>query len=106
MIGSNDVGMLAEVLSRRFRHAGWRLPDLILIDGGLAQTNAAYRAMRAAGLRIPLVGLVKGPERKRNDIVGVVPKSVSPKTLIQIRDEAHRFAISYHKALRRIKTFQ
>jgi excinuclease ABC subunit C len=106
IVGSNDVGMLVEVLERRFRHAGWRLPDLILIDGGLAQTNAAYRVMRAAGLRIPLVGLAKGPERKRNDIVGAIPKNISLKTLIHVRDEAHRFAISYHKALRRVKTFE
>ncbi len=106
VVGPNDVAMLAEVLGRRFRHANWPLPDLILIDGGLPQTNAAYRAMRAAGLKIPLVGLAKGPERKRNDIVGAVPKNVSLKTLIQVRDEAHRFAISYHKALRRVKTFE
>ena len=106
IVGPNDVGMLTEVLERRFRHAGWRLPDLVLIDGGLPQTNAAYRVMRAARLRIPLVGLAKGPERKRNDIIGAVPKNVSLKTLIQVRDEAHRFAISYHKALRRVKTFQ
>jgi excinuclease ABC subunit C len=106
VVGPNDVAMLAEVLTRRFKHAGWRLPDMILIDGGLPQTNAAYRVMRAAGLRIPLVGLAKGPERKRNDIVGAVPKNVSLRTLIQVRDEAHRFAISYHKALRRVKTFE
>lgn len=106
VVGSNDVAMLTEVLERRFRHANWPSPDLLLIDGGLPQTNAAYRAMRAAGLKIPLVGLAKGPERKRNDIVGTFPKNVSLKTLIQVRDEAHRFAISYHKALRRVKTFE
>ena len=106
VVGPNDVGMLTEVLERRFRHAGWRLPDLVLIDGGVPQTNAAYRVMRAAGLKIPMVGLAKGPERKRNDIVGAVPKNVSLKTLIQVRDEAHRFAIGYHKALRRVKTFE
>ena len=106
VVGPNDVGMLAEVLERRFRHAGWRLPDLILIDGGLPQTNAAYRVMRAAGLRIPLIGLAKGPGRKRNDIIGLIPRNVSLGTLIQVRNEAHRFAISYHKALRRVKTFE
>jgi excinuclease ABC subunit C len=58
------------------------------------------------GLKIPLVGLAKGPERKRNDVVGAVPKNVSLRTLIQVRDEAHRFAISYHKVLRRVKTFE
>ena len=108
--GPNDVGMLTEVLARRFAHGksgkGWRLPDLILIDGGLAQANAAYKIVRAAGLRIPVVGLAKGPERKRNDIIGAVPKSVTLATLIKVRDEAHRFAISYHKTLRRHRTFQ
>jgi excinuclease ABC subunit C len=104
--GPNDVGMLTEVLVRRFRHDDWMSPDLILIDGGMPQVNATYRAMRAAGRKIPIVGLAKGPERKRNDIIGAVPKNVSLKTLIQVRDEAHRFAIKYHKALRRVKTFE
>jgi excinuclease ABC subunit C len=106
VVGPNDVAMLTEVLERRFKHANWPLPDLILIDGGLPQANAAYRAMRAAGLKIPLIGLAKGPERKRNDIIGAAPKNVSLQTLIQVRDEAHRFAISYHKALRRVRTFE
>jgi excinuclease ABC subunit C len=104
--GPNDVGMLTEVLVRRFRHDDWMSPDLILIDGGMPQVNATYRAMRAAGRKIPIVGLAKGPERKRNDIIGAVPKNVSLKTLIRVRDEAHRFAIKYHKALRRVKTFE
>jgi excinuclease ABC subunit C len=109
----NDVGMLTEVFERRFKHylegkgreanaqGGWRLPDLILIDGGIAQANAAHRVLLRAGLRIPIVGIVKGPERKRNDIIGAIPKGVQKSTLIRVRDEAHRFAIGYHKALRR-----
>ncbi|MGC9599237.1 MAG: UvrB/UvrC motif-containing protein [Minisyncoccia bacterium] len=114
----NDVGMLTEVLERRFRHfsggrspfgkmpsqlrdcEAWRLPDLILIDGGIAQANAAHRVLLRAGLRIPIVGIAKGPERKRNDIVGAVPKGVQQTTLIRVRNEAHRFAIGYHKKLR------
>ena len=85
----NDVGMLTEVLERRFHHGTggtkdiaraamrgerWRMPDLILIDGGLAQANAAHRVLLRAGLRIPIVGIAKGPERKRNDIIGAIPK--------------------------------
>lgn len=113
----NDVGMLTEVLERRFRHfgnaagaadkktgresgSGWRLPDLILIDGGLAQANAAHRVLMRAGLRIPIVGIAKGPERKRNDILGAIPKWTNKAVLIRVRNEAHRFAIGYHKALR------
>ncbi len=104
--GSNDVAMLTEVLTRRLRHLEWPLPDLFLIDGGLPQANAAHRVVRSAGLRIPVVGLAKGPERKRNDVVGALPKGVTIKTLIQVRDEAHRFAIGYHKALRRARSLE
>ncbi len=118
----NDVGMLTEVLERRFHHGTggtsstkdvaraamrgerWRMPDLVLIDGGLAQANAAHRVLLRAGLRIPIVGIAKGPERKRNDIIGAIPKGVTKLTLIRVRDEAHRFAIGYHKALRK-RTF-
>ncbi|HVM76873.1 MAG TPA: excinuclease ABC subunit UvrC [Candidatus Paceibacterota bacterium] len=111
----NDVGMLTEVLERRFhRHAidikgkelsaikrdAWRLPNLILIDGGVAQANAAKKVLLRAGLRIPILGIAKGPERKRNDIIGAIPKGVTKETLIRVRNEAHRFAIGYHKALR------
>jgi excinuclease ABC subunit C len=120
IMGPNDVGMLTEVLERRFARSldtshesrtthhekSWPLPNLILIDGGLAQVNAAYKVMRRRGFKIPMVGMVKGVERKRTDIIGAVPKGVSKQTLVKVRDEAHRFAISYHKALRRRVTFQ
>ncbi|HVO29045.1 MAG TPA: UvrB/UvrC motif-containing protein [Candidatus Paceibacterota bacterium] len=106
----NDVGMLTEVLERRFRHgaaaggSGWRLPNLILIDGGIAQANAAKKVLMKKGLKIPILGIAKGPERKRNDILGAIPKGVAKETLVRVRDEAHRFAIGYHKALRRINS--
>jgi len=109
----NDVGMLTEVLERRFArqangagvlgamvHTAWRLPNLILIDGGLAQANAAKKVLLRAGLRIPILGIAKGAERKRNDIIGGIPKGVTKETLIRVRDESHRFAIGYHKTLR------
>ncbi|MEK7066509.1 MAG: excinuclease ABC subunit C, partial [Patescibacteria group bacterium] len=97
--GANDIGMMKEVLERRF-NSSWSLPQLILMDGGSAQVNIARRVVSRAGLRIPVVGLAKGPERKRNVLIGGVPKEVSLKTLIAVRDEAHRFAINYHKQLR------
>lgn len=98
--GANDIGMMKEVLERRFNNS-WPLPQLILMDGGSAQVNIARRVVSRAGLRIPIVGLAKGPERKRNDLIGSIPKGVSVRTLIAVRDEAHRFAISYHKQLRK-----
>ncbi|MBU6500923.1 MAG: excinuclease ABC subunit UvrC [Patescibacteria group bacterium] len=95
----DDVGMLKEVLRRRF-HNNWTLPNIVLVDGGLGQVNAAKSVLKEFGLKLPLLGIAKGPERKRNDIIGFIPRGIEKNTLIKVRDEAHRFAVSYHKHLR------
>ncbi|OGY99567.1 MAG: hypothetical protein A2945_02895 [Candidatus Liptonbacteria bacterium RIFCSPLOWO2_01_FULL_52_25] len=116
-----DVGMLKEMLRRRFsRHhspiltngrmigarnkrsdeRNWPLPHLILIDGGRGQVNAAKSVLAERGLKIPVIGIAKGAKRKRNDIIGFVPKWTDKRTLVRVRDEAHRFAIGYHKKVR------
>ncbi|MBM3281685.1 MAG: hypothetical protein FJY91_03075 [Candidatus Harrisonbacteria bacterium] len=98
VIGSNDVAMMRETLDRRLRHSEWRFPDLILIDGGAAQVGIALEAVRAAGLKIPVLGLAKGPDRKKNDLIGGdIPAFSTLETLIRVRDEAHRFAISTYR---------
>lgn len=97
--GSNDTAMLKEVLRRRFRN-DWPLPDMILVDGGQGQVNAMREVLDESGLSIQLVGLAKGPERKRNDLYGTLPDGVSEETLIRVRDEAHRFAVKYHRQVR------
>jgi excinuclease ABC subunit C len=110
----NDVGMLKEVLERRFAHADeppdskdrWAMPDLILVDGGLAQVNMARRVLLQAQLKIPILGIAKGPRRDRNDIIGLIPKGVHKETLVKVRDEAHRFAIGYHRVLRSRRIFK
>lgn len=103
--GPDDFAMMEEVLMRRFRNT-WTLPDLVLVDGGKGQVSMAKRVVRQCNLKIPVIGLAKGPERKRNDIVGIAPSGISLATLIRVRDEAHRFAIGYHKVLRRAGMFQ
>ncbi len=95
----NDFGMLQEVLERRLKN-NWPLPDLFLIDGGRGQVSAVRGILSKAGIKIPVIGIVKGPERKRNDIVGKIPSFTDLQTLIKVRDEAHRFAITYHKKVR------
>lgn len=99
---SDDVGMMQEMLQRRFtRHSDdWTLPDLVLVDGGKGQVNVAKKVLDECGLRIPVLGIAKGPERKKNDIVGEVPKEVDISTLVRVRDEAHRFAVGYHRKVR------
>jgi excinuclease ABC subunit C len=99
--GQNDTAMLKEVLERRFKN-DWPEPDLILVDGGLAQVNAARRIVMKFEKKIPVLGIAKGPKRKRTDIVGgKLPFKISKRTLILVRDEAHRFATTYHKKLRK-----
>lgn len=100
--GSNDVGMLKEVLYRRFQN-NWPKPDLILIDGGVGQVNTAKLVLRKFNLLIPVVGIAKGAKRKKNEFVGKVPQGIEARVLIKVRDEAHRFAQSYHKKLRSAK---
>ncbi|MCR4260753.1 MAG: GIY-YIG nuclease family protein [Candidatus Colwellbacteria bacterium] len=98
---SDDVGMLEEVLTRRFAHtSGWPLPALVLVDGGRGQVNVARSVIEEAGLKIPVVGIAKGPTRKKNEFVGKIPQGIGEETLIQLRDEAHRFAVKYHKEVR------
>ena len=96
----NDTGMLKEILERRFKHPEWPAPDLILIDGGRGQVNTAESALAEHGLRIPVIGIAKGPKRKKNEFIGGIPSWTDEKTLIKVRNESHRFAISYHKNLR------
>ena len=108
--GQSDVDCLAEVLERRLKHSEWILPDIFLIDGGLPQVNKAKEVLRAAHIRTPIVGIAKGAERKRNDFL-VVTDSVKIKQwvkdnkilLIKVRDEAHRFAITFNRAQRKLK---
>ncbi len=101
----NDVGMMHEMLMRRFTHKnnekGWELPDCILVDGGRGQVNIAQKVLAYYKLTIPIVGIAKGAERKRNDILGKIPEGINKETLIRVRDEAHRFAIAYHREVRR-----
>lgn len=95
---ANDVAMIKEVLERRFKNS-WPLPDLILVDGGKPQVNIAKSVLEKEGLGIPVVGIAKGEKRKKNEIIGD-KKDFDKKTLIKVRDEAHRFALKYHKKLR------
>ena len=100
----NDVAMIAEVVARRLSHPEWPYPDLLVVDGGKGQVKAAQQAL---SLTIPIIGLAKRFEEL------VIPKENGWKTIRipltspalhvvqRIRDEAHRFANSYHRLLRR-----
>lgn len=108
--GSNDVAAIRETLMRRFRNP-WRHPDLLLIDGGLPQVNAAETVVHQLNLGLPVIGIAKGPERKRNDLICSKQNlelchlcEQYKDLLVQVRDEAHRFAIKYHRKVRGMRT--
>ncbi len=117
--GANDVAMMAEVLRRRFKRAaqaveaqesaqaeGWgALPDLLIVDGGKPQLNAALDVLREAGAPfIPAAGLAKQQEELYVKDVSepiVLSRTSQALYLLQrVRDEAHRFAITYHRNVR------
>lgn len=110
VVGQSDVDCLAEVLNRRLKHGEWTMPGIFLIDGGLPQVNKAKSVLRSTGVNTPIVGIAKGKERKRNDFF-VVTESDDIKNwikenknlLIKVRDEAHRFAITFNRLQRRLK---
>jgi len=105
--GANDIAMMKEVLERRFGNGhDWQLPDLIVMDGGMTQTNAAKTVLKKNGLTIPIVGIAKGPDRKGEKLFFSAPKGfVFPDIglIKEVRDESHRFAINYHRKLRENK---
>ena len=112
--GADDFASMSEVLTRRFAKAleqGSVLPDLVLIDGGRGQLNVALKVLQDLGLDyIPAVGLAKQAEEvyQADGLHPLVLDQTSPAlhTLQRIRDEAHRFAITYHKKLRATRTIQ
>lgn len=100
--GANDVWMIKEIVSRRLTHREWELPTLVLIDGGKAQLNAARLAMKQAKLSLPVAALAKSRQQIyfKNKIIILKRYSPALQILQRVRDEAHRFAIGYHRNLR------
>ncbi len=117
--GTNDYAMLREVLQRRFKRSSGNntkasdswviLPDLIVIDGGKGQLNAALAVMKEVGGNVPLASLAKENEEiflpgRKEPLV--LPRSSPGLQLFQrLRDEAHRFAVSYFTTVHRRRTF-
>jgi len=100
--GISDTAMLAEVLERRLRHSEWRLPDLIIIDGGAGQLNAAKKVLENYKFKISLISIAKGPTRKGEKLFMTKDApQLDKKIILATRDEAHRFAITYHRKLKR-----
>lgn len=115
VVGPDDYASMKEVVSRRYRRViqeGLQPPDLIVIDGGRGQLNAALEALEEIGYRDhpEIVGLAKRLEEvylpESADPVMIPKTSPALKLLQRVRDEAHRFAITYHKRKRSVRTLQ
>jgi excinuclease ABC subunit C len=108
--GRDDFAMINEIVKRRYirlRHEEIKMPDLVLVDGGRGQLNAAVGALKSAGVRLPVVSLAKENEEIYHPNLKsplLLPRS-SPalKVLQYARDEAHRFGVAYNRALRKIQ---
>ncbi|MEZ4507260.1 MAG: excinuclease ABC subunit UvrC [Thermomicrobiales bacterium] len=117
--GPNDFASMHEVIRRRFKRAADRdeetegkwttLPDFVIIDGGKGQLNAALAAMEETGLNVPMAGLAKENEElylPGNPIPVILPRDSQALYLVQrVRDEAHRFAVSFHRQKRSKQSF-
>lgn len=106
--GQSDVDCLEEVLRRRLKHGEWQFPSLFLIDGGKPQVNRAVAVISDLGIDIPVVGIAKGPDRKKNEFhFGTTHPAVvqfvnaEQALLVRVRDEAHRFAVTYQRQTRK-----
>ena len=111
--GPNDYASMEEVLTRRFTHetsgefdSFARMPDLLLMDGGRGQVNIALGVLEKLGIRIPVCGMVKDDHHRtrglyfNNNEIPIETNSEGFRLITRIQDEAHRFAIEYHRSLR------
>lgn len=106
----DDFAMHSEMMSRRTNHPEWGIPDLIIIDGGIGQVRAAKNAIDSSQKennlfkKIPIFGLAKRMEwlyPPEGDVIKLPRNSLALRALQKIRDESHRFAVTYHKKLRK-----
>lgn len=111
--GPNDYASMEEVLIRRFTHESDKeydsfalLPDLIMMDGGRGQVNVALKVLENLNLQIPVCGMVKDDHHRtrglyyRNQEIPIDTSSEGFRLITRIQDEAHRFAIEFHRSLR------
>ncbi len=117
--GPNDYASMEEVLTRRFTHgmqtdAGGfdRFPDLIMMDGGRGQVNIALGVLEKLDLHIPVCGMVKDDHHRTRGLyynnieIPIDTHSAGFHLITRVQDEAHRFAIEYHRSLRGKKSTQ
>jgi len=102
----DDFAMLKEVLLRRLKHPEWRLPDLLVVDGGEQQLRIFSGVLNDLKINVPVVALAKKEERiyfardEKTGVLDLARDSPALQLIQRLRDEAHRFAGRYHRLLR------
>lgn len=98
-----DPQRMANIIDRRFNHPEWSMPNLIILDGGKGQMSMVAKILRDRKIKIPVMAVAKGPTRKNFTLF----KNAQAKNIVldrkfieRVRDEAHRFAIAYHRKLK------
>lgn len=105
----SDFAMMEELIRRRLNHPEWNLPDLMIVDGGKGQVSSAIKVLIEKNINIPLIGLAKREETIITDKfieIRLLRNSKALQLLQRLRDEAHRFAITYHRKLRTSHFFE
>lgn len=103
--GADDYASMEEMLTRRLSHYE-NYPDLIMMDGGRGQVNIALKVMDAVGVHVPVCGMVKDDRHRTRGIyynnveLPIQRDSEGFRLVTRIQDEAHRFAVEYHRSLR------
>ncbi len=110
---SNDTGALRETISRRLAHTEWPLPEIFFIDGGEGQVNAVMKILREQKIDRPVVGIAKGALRKNIRYVFDRRNTALDRAIrlyghifVKVRNEAHRFAITYQRKKRNLRDFK
>lgn len=98
---ANDPAALKEVINRRLQHPEWPMPQIIVVDGAVAQKNAAEAILRANSMVIPVVAVVKDERHKPIRLIGQAKLLEQHKeAILHANAESHRFAITYHRSKR------
>ena len=99
---NDDVASLKEALSRRLNHPEWPLPRVFVVDGGKGQMRGAQSVLKQAGVEVPIVGVVKNEFHKPERLIGDRRAiKAYEKDILLANNEAHRFAIKWHRTRRR-----
>lgn len=94
-----DTAGLAEILERRLAHHEWQLPKLIVVDGGVAQKNVAERILKDFGYQISVVAVTKNERHRPEKLLGNQKDILgNEQEILLVNNEAHRFAVKYHRA--------